>query len=257
MRNLEVFFHKIRFTGMQSGKCGGGHGYLAYTVLLDRVNVSCMVEHTARTRIVLPVLERCKIAGLNGICVTQLVTGRERGNMSQQVEWLVAEDKDNPRDEVLADIFENGVWIVEEGKRVKVQRAMEDEDEEDEGESEVEDVNEVTQDYDEAAEGDTDFDVETVALVVPAAGGDTGEEIEQSWSLTEQHTNRPDVQFNATSNIYTTGTKYRASSVGGSSTSSGLASGNSDEGFSSSSSSSTSSNDARKGRTRISDDHHG
>lgn len=258
VRNLEVFFHKIRFTGMQSRKCGGGHGDLAYAVLLDRVNVSCMVEHTVRTRIVLPLLERCKIAGLNGVCVKQLVTGRERGNISQQVEWLVAEHKDNPRDEELVDVFENGVYIVEEGKRVKVQRAMEDEDEDDEGESEVEDVNEVTQDYDaseETAEEDADFDAETSALIIPAAGG---EEIEQSWSLAEQDTNRLDVQFSATNNnVHTTGTKYRASSVGGSSTSSGLASGNSDESFSSSSSSSTSSNSARKGRTRISDDHHG
>ena len=243
---------------MQSRKCGGGHGDLAYAVLLDRVNVSCMVEHTVRTRIVLPLLERCKIAGLNGVCVKQLVTGRERGNISQQVEWLVAEHKDNPRDEELVDVFENGVYIVEEGKRVKVQRAMEDEDEDDEGESEVEDVNEVTQDYDaseDTAEEDADFDAETSALIIPAAGG---EEIEQSWSLAEQDTNRLDVQFSATNdNVHTTGTKYRASSVGGSSTSSGLASGNSDESFSSSSSSSTSSNSARKGRTRISDDHHG
>jgi len=268
VRNLEVFFHRIRFIGIQSRKCDGGHEDLAWTVLLDRVNVSRMDEHTPRMRMVLPLLGRCKIAGLNGVCVTQLVAGRERGNreMSQQVEWLVAEGKDNPRDEVLANVFENGVWIVEEAKRVKVQRAMEeeeeddddDDDDDDEGESEVEDVNEITRDYDaseETVEGDADFDAETLTLVIPAAGGDTGEEIEQPWSLAEQHTDRLDMQFNATTNnVQTTGTKYRASSVGGSSTSSGLASGNSDEGFSSSSSSSTISNDARKW---ISDDHYG
>ena len=248
---------------IQSRKCGGGHGDLAYKVLLDRVNVSCMAEHTTRTRMVLPLLERCKIAGLNGFFVTQLVAGRERGNseMSQRVEWVVSEDKNNPRDEVLADVFENGVWIVEEGKRVKVQRAMEDEDEDDEGESEAEDVNEVTQDYDaseETAEGDDDFDAETSALVIPAEGGDAGQEIERSWSLAEQYTNRLDMQFNATANhVLTTRTKYRASSVGGSNTSSGSASGNSDGEFLTSSSSSTSSTDAREGRTRISDDYHG
>ena len=270
VRNLEVFFHKIRFTGSQRKTCGGGDGDLACRVLLDHVSVGCMAEHTTRTRMVLPLLERCKIAGLNGVCLTQLVAGRERGNRKiQQVEWLVAEDKDNPRDEVLADVFENGVWIAE-GKRVKVQRTMEDEEDEDEDEEdenedeggdegedeaeEEEDVNEATPDYgEELVEGDVDIDGKILAHTISAEGTDVGEEVEQPWFLAEQYMQSIDTQITTTNS---TGAKYRASSVGGSSTSSGSAFGISDEGFLSSSSSSMSATGACKGRAGRSDDHH-
>ena len=73
------------------------------------------------------------------------------------------------------------------------------------------------------------------------------------WFLAEQYTQSIDTQITTTNS---TGAKYRASSVGGSSTSSGSPLGISDEGFSSSSSSSMSATGPCKGRAGRSDDHH-
>ena len=115
-------------------------------------------------------------------------------------------------------------------------------------------MNEATPDYgEELVEGDVDIDGKILAHTISAEGTDVGEEVEQPWFLAEQYTQSIDTQITTTNS---TGAKYRASSVGGSSTSSGSAFGISDEGFLSSSSSSMSATGACKGRAGRSDDHH-
>ncbi|KAF5361079.1 hypothetical protein D9756_004871 [Leucocoprinus leucothites] len=164
---LEVNFYKVQLTRSRGQSMGEKSGGAAYRVLLDRVSVQDdsvhgfgLARRGGRTRMVMPMLRRCKVAGLSGMIVKQLIEGRMRGEeevgQGARVEWQVVEGKYMQGDRVLSEVFERGVWVAtgtrngEEGRGrwVKVQKVVEDEEEEEEEEE------------GEADDGDSESEVE-------------------------------------------------------------------------------------------------
>lgn len=301
---MEVNFHKVCVTGASVGGSdgdadedgdaveeggggkrrggGGSEGCVAYRVLLDRVSVDVdVIRGVKGTRMVLPMLRKCKVAGLSGRIVRRLVQGRERGGGQRVEQWLVVEDKYGQKDKVLNEVFQRGVWVAEgveggagrgrgcgtEGRWVKVQKIVE-EDEEEEGEEdeEVEEVDVQTEDDDGGGEG-----VEADENEIGDAGfdeydaeedkldHDIDEEVstaaaaeEEVQLLEEQYIYYLDAQSTTRVTV-----KSRATSVGGSSTSdSGSGISDYTSSASSSSSASTSSSGACRSTRRI-DSHRG
>lgn len=177
LETFEVNFWKVRVTGHGDEE----ESNVAWLALIERVAEEVKVEGRGsevvrRERMVLPRLRRCKIAGLPGSVVRNIITEREGadaglrdcngGSHVRGVEWSVVEDKFVREDKELAVIFEKGVWISEgedekrmcwKGRWVKVHKVVEDEeDEEDEDEDEegeeVEEGVEVEEEQDEAEE---------------------------------------------------------------------------------------------------------
>lgn len=203
---LEVNFCRVTVTGAGTELAGGGKDWVAWSALVEKVEEvdgpgpGSAAAVVRRERLVLPRLRRCKMAGLPGSVVREIVTKREGGDPGQDlggkdmrmkgVEWLVVEDKYSRGDQELAAIFEKGVWVNEgederrmywKGRWVKVQRVLEEEEEdEDEGDEEAEEEEEEEEGVKEEVEAEEGEEEERISEVDDEEGGtgesDTGED---------------------------------------------------------------------------------